>query len=123
MRKRALCLTIIIALLGGAVGVSAHDDSWASASMPLCCKTARSNNDAPQVSIARLCCKLNCSEPGSGGSSNASSLARNQGTTSATAIIPIPTHFPSTAIRSLHLQANHSHNSNPKYIQHLALLI
>ena len=121
MRKRALCLIIVTALLSGAVGVGAHDDSWA-ANMPLCCKTARSNDDAPQVSMARLCCKLNCSEPGSGGSSNASNLSRNQGSTSPSAIIPTPTHFSRFAVSSL-TAATNSHQSKPKYIQHLALLI
>lgn len=123
MLKRALSFTIIIVLLGGVVGASADDGSRAEGNMPLCCKRARSTDNAPQVSMARLCCKLNCSEPGSGGSSTASNLSRNQGTTSAIAIIPIPTQFSRFAVRNLYAQANSSHDSNPKYIQHLALLI
>ena len=123
MLKRALSFTIIIVLLGGAVGASADDGSWVEGNMPICCKKARSVTNAPEVSMARLCCKLNCSEPGSGGSSNASNLMRNQGTTSAAAIIPTPAQFSRFAIRDHYPQANHSHNSNPKYIQHLALLI
>ena len=123
MLKRAVSFTFILVLLGGAVGASAADGSWAERNMPLCCKKARSTANAPEVSMARLCCKLNCSEPGSGGSSNTSNLSRNQGTTSATAIIPTSTNFSSFAIRNLHTQLNHSHDSNPKYIQHLALLI
>jgi hypothetical protein len=122
MLKRALSLAAIIALLGGAAGATADDGSWVQANMPLCCKKARSVANAPEVSMARLCCKLNCSEPGSG-SSNASSLSRSQGANSATAIIPTPAHFSRFAIRNLYAQANHSHDSNPKYIQHLALLI
>jgi hypothetical protein len=123
MLKRVLSLAAIIALLGGAVGVSADDGSWVEGNMPLCCKKARSVANAPEVSIARLCCKLNCSEPGSGGSSTASSLSRNQGMNSATAIIPAPTRFSRFAVRNHDPQTNHSHKSNPKYIQHLALLI
>ena len=121
MKKRAQCLIMIIALLSGALGVSAHEDS--AANMPPCCKTARSNNDAPQVSMARLCCKLNCSEPGSGGSSNASNLSRSQGTSQATAIIPSPTQLSSFVFPSFRESTNHSHKFKPKYIQHLALLI
>jgi hypothetical protein len=123
MLKRALSLAAIIALLGGAVGASAVDGSWVEGNMPLCCKKARAVAKAPEVSMARLCCKLNCSEPGSGGSSNASSLSRNQGMNSATAIIPTPAQFSRFAFRNHDSQVNHSHNSNPKYIQHLALLI
>lgn len=123
MLKRALSLAILIALVGGAVGASAADGSWVEGNMPVCCKKARSVANASEVSMARLCCKLNCSEPGSGGSSNASSLSRNRGTNSATAIIPTPAQFSGFAIRDHYPQANHSHNSNPKYIQHLALLI
>ena len=123
MLKRALSLVVIIVLVSGVVGASADEGSWAEGNMPLCCKKARSTGDAPEVSMARLCCKLNCSEPGNGGSSNASNLSRNQGTTAATAIIPTPTHFSKLAIRNLHAQLKHSHRSNPKYIQHLALLI
>jgi len=123
MRERALSFIITIALASGAVGMSAAEGTWATANMPLCCKTARSTGTAPQVSMARLCCKLNCSEPGSGGSTNASNLSSNQGPISVSAIIPTPTHISKFAIRNLHGQANHSHDSNPRYIQHLALLI
>ena len=109
MLKRGLSLAAIIVLLGGAVGASADDGSWVERNMPLCCKKARSTAHAPEVSMARLCCKLNCSEPGSGGSSNASSLSRNQATNSPTAIIPTPAQFSRFAIRNHYPQANHSH--------------
>ena len=123
MLKRVLSFIIIVTLLSGAVGASAADGYRAEGNMPLCCKKAQSNGNAPHVSMARLCCKLNCSEPGNGGLSNASNLTRNQGATSATAIIPAPTQFAKFANRSLHARITHSHAANPKYIQHLALLI
>ena len=121
MLKRALSLAVVIALVGGVIGASANDGSWAERNMPLCCKKARSAANVPAVSMARLCCKLNCSEPG--GLSTASNLSRNQGVSLATATIPAPTHFSGFDIQSLHKTANHSHDSNPKYIRHLALLI
>lgn len=120
--KRALSLAVIIAIVGGAVSARADDGSWVEGNMPLCCKKARSAANAPENSMARLCCKLNCSESGSNGSSSASNLSRNQGPTSGTAIIPTPTHFARFALRS-HAAAGCSHESSPKYIQHLALLI
>jgi hypothetical protein len=121
MLKRALSLATIIVLLGGVVGASAADGSWVEGNMPLCCRKARAITNAPEVSIARLCCKLNCSEPGSG-TSNASNFSKTQVTTFATAVIPTPTHFSKFAVRNLDA-VNRSHDSNPKYIQHLALLI
>ena len=123
MRKRVLSLTIIITLLGGAFSVSAADATSANGNMPVCCKRARSAGVAAEVSVARLCCKLNCSEPGSGGSTNASNFSSNQGTISATAIIPTPSHLSQIARRNLHARVDYSHASSPRYIQHLALLI
>ena len=123
MLKRALSLAVIIAMAGAAVGVSADDGSWAEGNMPLCCKKARSTAHAPEVSMARLCCKLNCSEPGSGGSSTASNFSRDQGASLGAAIVPTPMHLSKFALRNVYTRINHSHDSNPKYIQHLALLI
>ena len=93
MLKRVLSLAVVIALVGGAIGASAADGSWAEGNMPLCCKKARLAANAPEVSMARLCCKLNCSESGSGGSNSASNLSRNHGASLAIAIIqnPMPT--------------------------------
>ena len=123
MLKRALGLAVISVLVSGAIGARADYGFWAEANMPLCCKKARSSANMREVSIARLCCKLNCSEPASGGSSTATNLSNNPGTPAATAIIPAATNVSSFALRYLHLQVTHSHDSNPKYIQHLALLI
>src|SRR5919205_1569731 len=114
MLRRALSLAVLIALMGGAIGASADDGSLAERNMPLCCKKARLAASVPQVSMARLCCKLNCSEPGSGGLTNASSLSRNQKTTLATAIVPTPIHI--ARFRNAPTQFNHSYESNPKYI-------
>ncbi|HET6976052.1 MAG TPA: hypothetical protein VFI24_07005 [Pyrinomonadaceae bacterium] len=123
MRKRVICLLIVIILAGGTVGASAADGSWAEGNMPACCKKAKSTGKAPEVSMARLCCKLNCSEPNTGGSSSVTNFLRNQGTTSIITIVPSPTPFSPLAFRDLDAHLNHSRESNPKYIQHLALLI
>src|SRR6476659_7522069 len=123
MLRRVFSFTVIIVLLGGAIGASAIEASPAQGNMPLCCKRASSTANAPETSIARLCCKLNCSEPGSSGSNTTSNFSRNQGIALATAIIPTPAHLSSFANRNLPAQTNHAHNSYPKYLQHLALLI
>jgi len=123
MRTWFTALTLVAAMLGGAVGVGAHQGESQMANMPDCCKKAQSASNTPQVSTARLCCNLNCSEPGSGGSSTSSSLSPPQGTTPNTAIIPSAARFNDVALLGRYAQTPGPHDSSPKYIQHLALLI
>jgi len=72
--------------------------------------------------MARLCCNLNCSEPGSGDSNSSSSFSPQPG------ITPIAVVIPNSAQLNYHELARLAHSphltdSSPKYIQHLALLI
>jgi hypothetical protein len=122
MRKWLTAFLLVASMLGGAVGIGAHEGEDSMAGMPDCCKQAQSAN-SPQVSMARLCCNLNCSEPGSGGSSSSSSFSTQQPVAPQSAILPTAPSFRN--IRSLGRcsQAPHPSDSNPKYIQHLALLI
>lgn len=124
VRKWFICLGLIIALASGVVGISAHesDGDCPMGNMPDCCRKAHSAGNSPEVSIARLCCNLNCSEPGSGGNANASSFSSQPGSVPTVAIVSsvipvIQTYF------SLHHRINSPNESSPKYIQHLALLI
>lgn len=90
--------------------------------LPDCCKKAHSVSNTPEVSMARLCCNLNCSEPGSGGTSTSSSFLSSQGITQVSVVIPhalILNHKPARNGG----QFSQPFKSNPKYIQHLALLI
>src|SRR6266404_3467350 len=123
MRKWFTALTLVAALLGGAVGVGAHqgEGSCPMSNLPDCCKKAQSASGTPEVSMARLCCNLNCSEPGSGGTGT--SVSPQQGATANAAIIPNTTNFVGVLRSSRHTQTPAPHDSSPKYIQHLALLI
>jgi len=123
MRKWFTALTLVAAMLGGAVGVGAHEGESQMANMPDCCKKAQSASNTPQVSMARLCCNLNCSEPGSSGTSSSSTVSPQQGTAPNTAIIPSAARFNDGALLGRYAQTPNSHDSSPKYIQHLALLI
>ena len=93
------------------------------ANMPDCCKKAQSASNTPGVSMARLCCNLNCSEPGSGGSSSSSSVSPQQSVTPNGAVMPSVAPFSNVSPLVRYAQSSHPHSSNPKYIQHLALLI
>jgi hypothetical protein len=86
--------------------------------LPDCCKKARSHG--PEASMARLCCNLNCSEPGSTGNS-ASSFSMQQ-LSNAPSILSAA-HVTFRIVFPRQQQQIHLHDSSPKYITHLALLI
>jgi hypothetical protein len=123
MRKWVTAFILVAAMLGGAVGVGAHEGegSCPMTNMPECCKKAQSASNTPEVSMARLCCNLNCSEPGSSGS-NASSFSPQPGVAPNVILMPQAVSFNGIA-PTRYGQTPHKQDSNPKYIQHLALLI
>jgi hypothetical protein len=109
-------------MLSAAVGVGAHqqEGSCPMSNLPDCCKKAQSHG--PEAAMARLCCNLNCSEPGSTGNSGSSRFSAQQGTAPnvAVAVSAPPIDFRTVLPRQpqqIRLE------SNPKYIKHLALLI
>jgi hypothetical protein len=124
MRKWFTALALVMATLVGAGGVSAHlgEGACPMAKMPDCCKKAQSADKTPQVAMARLCCKLNCSEPGSTGSNAASSFSTSPGSTPIAAVVPKPLPSGDDLLRRFG-QSPQLKDSSPKYIQHLALLI
>jgi hypothetical protein len=119
MRKWFISLVLLAALSGSvSAGVPMH--SSMNEAMMDCCKAALAHNDSPATYAARLCCALNCQEPG---------------TTSATVAQTVPVSL--LAVASVpHVGA---HDSNPplhsrsvlprrailqpSYILNLALLI
>ena len=123
MRKWLTAFTLIAAMLGGAVSVGAHEGegSCPMTNMPDCCKKAHSSGNSSEVSMARLCCNLNCSEPGSGGSNSSSSFSSQPGVTLVAAVMPNAAPFSEPFGR--YAKSPHPNDSSPKYIQHLALLI
>jgi hypothetical protein len=94
------------------------------AGMDCCKKAAQAESLTPEVSTARLCCALNCSQSGTTGS-NETRLPRP----SVSQAIPIHPASVQPLVSSLHLSNRSSWEdspppySNPAYIRHLALLI
>ena len=94
------------------------------AGMDCCKKAVQPGSLTSEVSTARLCCALNCSQSGATGSTK-SQLPR-QSTSQAIAIHPLSTQ---RLVGTLHLSLRSSWAdgptpySNPAYIRHLALLI
>ncbi|HZI48780.1 MAG TPA: hypothetical protein VFD75_13360 [Pyrinomonadaceae bacterium] len=118
IRKRLLSGALTAVMLTAAVGVGAHQqEGWCPMlKLPDCCKKARSNG--PGASIARVCCKLNCSEPAS--TENTTSLAVQLSTTANTAMAMNAAQKVVFTPRS---QRFHAYDSHPRYLKHLALLI
>lgn len=122
MIKRIASLTLVL-MLGGSVlaDVPMHSGSSESGMMD-CCKKALEQNDSPHVAAARLCCAINCNEPGP--TSNNPSQNFSQTGSEPTPLIALalpPTSIQRTvrardALRTFAL-------SQPTYILNLALLI
>src|ERR1041385_4375352 len=123
MRNWLAVFILVFAMCGGVVGVGAHEGEGLMANMPDCCKKAQSASSAPQIAMARLCCNLNCSEPGSSGSNASSSFSPQPGIAPNGAGMPAIAAFNGTTQLSRYMPSLHPNDSNPKYIQHLALLI
>ena len=123
MRKWLTSFILVTALVGGATGVRAHEGEGSMANMPDCCKKAQSASNAPAVSMARLCCNLNCSESGSTGSNASSNPLPQPSIASNSAMMPSAVAYSSIALTNRYAHSLPQRDSSPKYIEHLALLI
>jgi hypothetical protein len=125
MRKWLTAFVLVGAMLGGAVGVGAHEGegSCPMTNMPDCCKNAQSATNTPEVSMARLCCNLNCSEPGSGGSNASAGFSPQPGNAQNSVDMPSVAPYNGIALSSRYTNSTLPQHSRSKYIQHLALLI
>ncbi len=128
MLKRITNLFLIAALGAGiASGIPLHSNeqecSMPEMAMDCCKKAAQAETRSAEVSSARLCCALNCSQTGTTGSSG-SQLPRPS-TSQPIAIHPSSTQPPLSAsvFSRLSWADSAPPYSNPAYIRHLALLI
>jgi len=127
---RFASLALVLVIGGSALaGVPLHSNEQecsmpGMAGMDCCEKAAQAESLTPEVSTARLCCALNCSQSGTTGSTG-SPLPRPS-TSQAIAIHPSSAQPP---VGSFHLSLRSRWAdspppySNPAYIRHLALLI
>jgi hypothetical protein len=122
MPKRLASLVLVLTL-GGSVlaGTPMHSGSSQSGMMD-CCKKALEKNDSPSVAAARLCCAMNCNEPGSTTSNPGQNLSQISLEPTALGLVTLP---PVTNYK--HLRARYAletfTSSKPTYILNLALLI
>ena len=129
IRTRLISLVLLLVFGGSALaGMPMHSDEQ---SCPIggamgdmdCCKAALMKNQTPQVTSARLCCALNCSQDGTTPSQG---MRVSPALQIALAAYPVNIQPILPAISPLRHAAN-SHgpptDSQPAYIRHLALLI
>jgi len=124
IRKRLTSAVVALVMLTAAIGVGAHqqEGTCPMSKVPDCCKKARSTERG--ASLARLCCNLNCSEPGSTGNTTSTSNLSTQHAINANSVVAVAaSNFDSKIVLAPRLQHFRSHDSNPRYIKHLALLI
>jgi hypothetical protein len=122
MFKKLTNLLLLVALAASvAAGMPLHSGSGDPEMMD-CCKKALEQNDSPDVAAARLCCAMNCNEPGStsGNASQSFSQTGSEPTPLIVAALP-----PASIARPLRAryEATTSTRSKPSYILNLALLI
>lgn len=127
MREWFTAFILIAAMTGGALaGVhsSVGEHSCPMASMGDCCATAHAQGGGPQVSAARLCCALNCTEPGTTGPTGAFNISSQLSTVlHAGGVPPVASAAPHPALPRSYQSSRHPPDSHPAYIRHLTLLI
>src|SRR6266403_230775 len=129
MGKRLTSLILVLVVCGSVfAGIPLHSNEQECsipdmAGMDCCKKATQAETLTPEVSTARLCCALNCSQSGTTGSTG-SQLPRPS--SQAIAIHPSAAQ-PLAAMLPLSIHSSWADSpppySNPAYIRHLALLI
>jgi hypothetical protein len=122
MTKWFVSLVLVLTLGGGVLaGMPMHSGGSESGMMD-CCKKAMEQSNSPHVAAARLCCAMNCNEPGSTAGNTSQNFSRAGLEASSPSVLPFP---PVTNYKPLraHYGSISSTHSEPTYILNLALLI
>ncbi|MFZ1700867.1 MAG: hypothetical protein WBO10_03935 [Pyrinomonadaceae bacterium] len=125
MKKWLTSFCLLFALAGGVfVGMPAHSEKM---EMMKCCDKAKSKNKSAEVSLARLCCALNCSDsaPTSAsfsGNFSPSSIAVEDSISAQIADLYKIEKTQSSGSQSYELGVA-KRSFQPKYIQHHSFLI
>lgn len=128
MAKWLTAFVLLLIMTGSALaGIPMHSGEQGCAMSDMagmdCCAKAQAQSEAPAASVARLCCALNCSQPGS---TNAPANVLRLSPLRAIVLHPA-TIQPPAAIVNPRFDSDwtqvHPQNSKPTYIRHLALLI
>ena len=125
MRKWLVNSILLLAIAGNAaIGMPLHsnEESCPMGEMDCCKKAAMAQRATPQVTAARLCCALNCSQEGTTPSNGNSTSSQPLSISAHPASLDPPFSSPSVFINGYQTHGPPIY-SNPTYIRHLALLI
>ena len=127
MLKRLSSLVLILVLVGSALaGVPMHQEEhgcgMAGMEMMDCCQKARMQGDAPATIAARLCCAIDCQEPGPTGAQFTLRLPDFGVTPLPPAVMHSPAALPIALERPFSTKI-HSPDLQSSYIRNLSLLI
>jgi hypothetical protein len=127
IRKQFTVFILIAAMCVGALaGVHGNESAHKCPMMGMsdCCETAAQHTGAPQVTAARLCCTLNCTEPGTAGPTGTFNLSPSLSLMIyAGAVPPAAMTSPHGELPDSYSSPSPPQDSHPAYIRHLALLI
>jgi hypothetical protein len=93
------------------------------AGMMDCCAKARMKSDRPEVKAARLCCALNCTEPGTTPPTGSFKISTQLAVVLGSVLVPNSTSLQGPGPAQTSSPPGYRQNLNPAYIRHLALLI
>lgn len=123
MAKWLTSFVLVVTLAGSALAGFPMHAGERDAGMASCCKAARAQDGSPATMSAKLCCAVNCSEPGPTAPAGAGNLSPHIFAVFHPAIIQSQKLTAQTFSR-FHLTPGYlSDSSPPPYIRHLALLI
>lgn len=125
MRKRLTALFLLLLMAGSTLaGVPLHsgDRECPMAGKMDCCARARMKSNRPEVKAARLCCALNCTEPGTTPPAGSFHVSPQLAAVLNCVLVPRTDSFQGLE-PALSSSPGYSKNSSPAYIRHLALLI
>lgn len=126
MSRWLTSLLLMIAFAGGALAGMPLHSGHNEGVMADCCDKAKSGEQSPEASAARLCCAVNCGDaaPTSSGFAANTAFAISAGTVSGSFIPPFVIRRSPAADSSLYSGITQlSVPGQPRYIQHKSFLI
>jgi len=126
MRKRLTALFLLLLMTGSTLaGVPMHsgERECYMAGMMDCCAKARMKSNKPEARAARLCCALNCTEPGTTTPEGSFKISPQLAAVLNSILVPHAASVQGLRPARSASPPGYRQNSNPAYIRHLALLI
>jgi len=122
MTKRVASVVLVLSLVGSVLaGLPMHSGSGESGMMD-CCKKAMEQSNSRHVAAARLCCAMNCNEPGSPSGNTSQAFFETGSEPTPILTVALPPASLSKLSRTRDTARNSIH-AKPAYIHNLALLI